>query len=171
MSYVARFIVRAWYDLCSKKFARRRELLSSQRFTSDQKKNNKLVIKSKKRSCLSQIWAKIRENDHFTYPFSPTSVVSSWSKNSGPRALSWDMGHVTCRTLKSFLARRRWSHWRLLQQRINVVLHFSDLPPLPLLYQQHQQVFPMAYKRAIASLNDDRVVWTSVLYDFSNSFQ
>ena len=153
------FIVRAWYDLCSKKFARHRELLSSQRFTSDQKKYNKLVIKGKKRSCLSQIWAKIRENDHFTYPFSPTSVVSSWSTNSGPRALSWDMGHVTCRTLKSFLA-RRWSHRRLLQRRINVVLHFSDLlvPPLPLLYQQHQQVSPMAYKRAIASLNDDRVV-------------
>ena len=49
------------------------------------------------------------------------------------------------------------------------VAHFTDPPP-PLPYQQHQQVFPLACKRAItqqARLNDDCIVWVLVYYGFN----
>ena len=67
---------------------RRRELLSSRRFTSDKRKYNILVInlKGTKRSFLSRSsWVRCEPKLQRTMNLlTPTSVVSSWSK-SGPR--------------------------------------------------------------------------------------
>ena len=79
--------------------------------------------------------------------------------------------YESCRSQLSLKLSWLWmTCW--LQRRINAALHFSGPPPLPLLYQQHQQVSPLDCKRVFAqqgSPNQDRRLDLGMLW-FSISF-